>query len=92
MQKTKLTKTVLQEIIREELQNLLELNAKDLYKNSRNNERFFYDQLADIEDDMGSSSYYKWLTNELKKHGYNIRVNKSNQADSEERLFHSVSK
>ena len=92
MQKTKLTKNKLQEIIREELQNLLEMKSKDIYKQSRGNERFFYDLLSDIEDDMGSSKYYKWLSNELKKHGYNMKVTSSNQADAEERLFQSSDK
>lgn len=83
----KLTKEDLQQLIREEVMSIVEVSAKDLFKQSGGKERFFYDLLSDLENDMGTNNYYKWLSSELKKIGFNTKVDRTGQPEAEETLY-----
>lgn len=87
MQKMKLTKSELRQIIREELSLVVEADSKQLIKKAGGSEKKFYDLLSDTENSMGDGKYYKWLSSELKKVGVSKKVDKYSQADSEETLY-----
>lgn len=83
----KLTKEDLHSLIKEQVMTIVEVSAKDLFRQSNGKERFFYDLLSDLEDDMGTPNYYKWLSSELKKIGFTTKVDRTGQPEAEETLF-----